>query len=417
MMQLELEMEVKSLSIRSCRSKSEINRETKEELNSRLESFPSSKASKILVKPNLNSNMNALTGNTTDLRLIASVLEFLNDCGYSDVIVGEGTNSGFYRRGIDVISRLKVDRIAKRFGARICDLNHDSKVEIAFENGVTAYIAASCAHADFFINLPKLKMHYETEMSVCLKSLMGCLVGMENKKKAHSDLIKNIYNINQYIKPDLQMIDAIVAMEGNGPTTGTPIHCGYVITGQNPFLLDLACARIAKVPYFEVPLLRLAEKRGDIPKEFHDFLDETEIDQYSMEFRRPDISWLTAIVSHKKLQKYFLRVRHAPIVRTMFGSYAANRIMFAMGLTQEVYSEEENCENRLKLDMSKCTGEGKCEAYCPVGLRLPDQLNHLECIKCLYCFSVCPNAAIRAEGPLGFFSEQIKQYDTIIKRL
>ncbi len=410
-------MDKLDLSVRKCYSNIEIKREIKEELSQRARSLPQNRDAKIFIKPNLNSNMNALTGNTTDLRLIAAVLEFLKNAGYSNITIGEGTNSGFYRRGIGVISRLKVDELTKRYGAKICDLNYEKTVEIEFENGVKADIAAICVNSDFFINMPKLKMHYETVMSVCLKSLVGCLVGMENKKKTHANLIKNIYNLNRYIKPNLHIIDAIIAMEGTGPTTGTPIHCGYIITGENPFLLDLACARIAKVPYFEVPLLKLAEEEGDITRSFHEYLDTIDINRFSTRFKRPEINWLTAIVSHKRLQKYFLKVRHAPLVKTVFGTPLANRIMFTLGLTQEIFNEEERDENRLHLNMSMCKGEGKCRTFCPVGLSLPDEVNHDECINCLYCFSVCPNRAIEIEGSLGFFYEQIKQYDAIIRRL
>jgi len=410
-------MDKLDLSIRKCYSSIEIRDEVKEELAKRSGSLPQNRDAKILIKPNLNSNMNALTGNTTDLRLITAVLEFLKDSGYANITLGEGTNSGFYRRGIGVISRLRVDKLAERYGANICDLNEGKKVEIAFEKGVKAYIAEVCVNNDFFINLPKLKMHYETEMTVCLKSLVGCLVGMENKKKTHDSLIKNIYNLNRYIKPDLYIIDAIIAMEGTGPTTGIPIKCGYVITGKDPFLLDLACARITKVPYREVPVLKLAEARGDIKGNFHKHLDNIKIDHYAKKFKRPEINWLAAVVSHKKLQKYFLKIRHAPVVRTIFGSSQANRIMFAVGLTQEIYSEEERCENKLYLDESRCRGEGRCQMFCPIGLNLPGELNHLDCINCLYCFSVCPNKAIQIEGHLGFFYEQLKQYDTLIREL
>lgn len=410
-------MDKMHLSICKCFSNVEIRREIKEELSQRVGLLPKNRDAKILIKPNLNSNMNALTGNTTDLRLIAAVLEFLRDAGYSNITIGEGTNSGFYRRGIGVISRLKVDELAKRYGAKICDFNYDKKLEIEFENGVKADIAETCVNSDFFINIPKLKMHYETEMTVCLKSLMGCLVGMENKKKAHANLIKNIYNLNRYIKPDLYIVDAIVAMEGIGPTTGTPINCSLIVIGEDPFLLDLACARVAGVPFLDVPILKLAEERGDITKRFHKYLDEIDIDCYTRSFKRPEINWLTALVSHKKLQKYFLKIRHAPVVRNIFGSSLANRIMFAIGLTQEIYIEEERNENRLYLDKSRCGNKGKCRIYCPIGLNLPNELNHPDCINCLYCYSVCPNKAIQIEGPLGFFSEQIKQYDAIIRGL
>jgi len=50
--------------------------------------LPASRQAKILIKLNLNSNMNALTGNTTDLRLVAAVLSELNGRGYENIIVG-----------------------------------------------------------------------------------------------------------------------------------------------------------------------------------------------------------------------------------------------------------------------------------------------------------------------------------------
>ena len=66
--------------------------------------LPQDADARILIKPNLNSNMNALTGNTTDLRLVASVIEFLKEKGFRDITIGEGSNSGFYRNRFSVIS-------------------------------------------------------------------------------------------------------------------------------------------------------------------------------------------------------------------------------------------------------------------------------------------------------------------------
>ena len=55
--------------------------------------------------------------------------------------------------------------------------------EIEFENGIRAGAARECFEADLFIKMPKLKTHFEVGMSVCLKNLMGCLVGQQNKKE------------------------------------------------------------------------------------------------------------------------------------------------------------------------------------------------------------------------------------------
>jgi uncharacterized protein (DUF362 family) len=190
--------------------------------------LPPDRGARVLLKPNLNSYMNALTGNTTDLRLLAAVLEFLREAGYHDLTIGEGTNSGFYRSGISVIERLRIDRLARYFGAAIKDLNYAEPFAVAFEDGVTAAVARDCVEADQLINLPKLKTHFEAGMSVCLKNLMGCLIGQENKKKTHRSLAANILNINRAVKPHLHLIDAMVAMEGLGPTRGTPIHTGLL---------------------------------------------------------------------------------------------------------------------------------------------------------------------------------------------
>src|SRR3990172_10095796 len=157
--------------------------------------FPTNKGSFILIKPNLNANMNALTGNTTDLRLLVSIIEYLKTEGYTNIAIGEGTNSGYYRNNISVISRLKVDALAQYYGVQLIDLNYSEPVYIHFEKGVMAGIAKEVVEADFLINMPKLKTHFEAGMSVCLKNLMGCLVGQENKKKTHLNLAKNILNI------------------------------------------------------------------------------------------------------------------------------------------------------------------------------------------------------------------------------
>ena len=59
--------------------------------------LPKSAQASVLLKPNFNSNMNALTGNTTDLRIINALIQFLKEKGYRNITIGEGTNSGFYR--------------------------------------------------------------------------------------------------------------------------------------------------------------------------------------------------------------------------------------------------------------------------------------------------------------------------------
>ena len=64
--------------------------------------LPARSGASFLLKPNLNNDLCALTGNSTDLRLLAAAIEALQRRGYTNIVVGDGPNIGAYRKGIDV---------------------------------------------------------------------------------------------------------------------------------------------------------------------------------------------------------------------------------------------------------------------------------------------------------------------------
>lgn len=381
--------------------------------------LPKSKDVGILLKPNLNANMNALTGNTTDLRLIAAIIEELKTRGYKNITIGEGTNSGYYRNNISVISRLKVDELAKYYGIKVIDLNYSKPVYIDFENGVKAGIAKECHDADFIINMPKLKTHFEVGMSVCLKNLMGCLVGQENKKKTHKNLALNILHINEHIKPHLHIVDGLIAMEGLGPTRGTPVKLDLVIVGTDPYLIDLICAKIAKFDYKKVRTLNIAEEIGKLTAEHHSFVNSLDIKRYEREFAPPKAGFLASFIHNPNRQKHFLSVRNTKLFNYLCSTKIAGKILYVTGLRQDLFIDDEmKCEG-LNIDWNKCTRCAKCDDYCPIGIRLPDDIIKVDngCIHCLYCFMVCPEKAVIFKGVLGFVSEQLRQYDDLVRRI
>ncbi|MFV1951246.1 MAG: DUF362 domain-containing protein [Nitrospinota bacterium] len=383
--------------------------------------LPQSKAAKIFLKPNLNSNMNALTGNTTDLRLIAAVVEFIKGNGYKDITIAEGTNSGFYRNDISVISRLAVDRLAEHYGAKVVDLNYSEKVDIiGFEGGIKAGVAKECLEADFFINMPKLKTHFEVGMSVCLKNMMGCLVGQENKKKTHKSLSKNILNINKGVSPHLHIVDALIAMEGLGPTRGTPVNTGLIIVGTDPYLIDLACARIAGFDYRKIRTLKLAEDKGILTKDYHRFIDSLDLSAIKRKFQGPKANPLVSFIHSPKRQRYFLAIRNTTLFHYLCSTKLVGNILFRTGLRQDNFIKEEMVFEGLTFNRNQCQdGCSKCMDYCPIGLKSPEELGDQNsgCIGCLYCFLVCPVKAIEFNGKLGFMSEQLRQYDDITRRV
>ncbi len=381
--------------------------------------FPNSPKARILLKPNLNAHMNALTGNTTDLRLIASTIGCLKDMGYQNITIGEGTNSGYYRNRISVISRLRVDRLARYFGVEVVDLNLDQPRFIPFQNGVQAGVAETCFQADFWINMPKLKTHFETGMSVCLKNLIGCLVGQENKKKTHLALVENILNLNRQLKPHLHLVDGLISMEGLGPTRGRPVHLGLILGGTDPYLLDLVCAGIAGFNYRNVRTLATAEKQGLIEKAHLDYVRSLDLRNYTRNFEPPRPGLLASFIHSPRRQRYFLALRNTRLFSRLAATSWFGHLLFWSGLRQDRFIQEEMNPGRLIVDKDRCRpGCTRCSDYCPMGLDLQRrEAGDPDCIGCLYCFLVCPQQAIGVDGQLGFMEEQLKQYDRITRRV
>lgn len=379
--------------------------------------LPADRNARILLKPNLNSNMNALTGNTTDLRLLAAVLLFLKEAGYGNITIGEGTNSGFYRSNISVITRLRVDELARHYGVRCIDLNYSQSVAIPFADGVQAGIAKECVEADLFINMPKLKTHFEAGMTVCLKNLIGCLVGQENKKKTHLSLADNIVSITESCRPHLHIVDGLFAMEGLGPTKGTPVRTDTVFIGTDPYFLDLIAARFASCDIGKIGPLNAARKRGLISEELLKKAQEFPLEIYERPFAPPQAGPLASFIHHPKRQKYFLAVRNTRFFNWACKTELVGKILFMTDLRQDVFLDEEMECSALTVAADKCTQCGRCAAYCPLALSLPDGLSDKACIRCLYCFCVCPQEAIQFHGRLGFMAEQLKQYDAVIRSI
>jgi uncharacterized protein (DUF362 family)/ferredoxin len=407
------------LDILRCKSYEELKTNLSAALEKYTDLLPKARDARILLKPNLNSNMSALTGNTTDLRILSVVIQFLQAKGYKNILIGEGTNSGFYRNKIGVISRLAVDRLVQHFGIAVKDLNYAEPYEIEFENGVKAQVAKDCIDADLFINMPKLKTHFEIGMSVCLKNLMGCLVGQPNKKKTHEDLAGNILNINKAVKPHLHIVDGLIAMEGLGPTRGTPVRMDLVLVGTDPYLIDLVCAKLADFDYRKVRTLARAEEQKLLTPEHHKFADSLDLQELRRSFKPPTAGPLATFIHSPKRQKYFLKIRNTKFFTYLASTRWFGHLLFLTGLRQDVFLfEEMNCDG-LSLNESSCDQCGFCKGVCPLGFGLPDHLKKTDrkCIHCLYCYSVCPRHAIQFKGQFGFFKEQLKQYDHLIRGL
>ena len=212
----------------------------------------------IVLKPNLVCASTAETGATTHPGVLSGCIEYLQEAGFSDISVIEGSWVGEKtERAIRVCG---YDRILEKYGIPFYDLKRDTvlNIETPFR---TMEISERAMKAGFFIDLPVLKGHCQTLMTCALKNLKGCIPDSE-KRRFHSDgLIKPIAALSSVLKPSLVIVDSICGdlyfEEG-----GNPIQTNRMMLGTDAVQIDAYGCSLMGLELREVPYIRLAEEWG-----------------------------------------------------------------------------------------------------------------------------------------------------------
>ena len=63
-----------------------------------------------------------------------------------------------------------------------------------------------------------------------------------------------LLDLMRLVRPQLTVVDAVVGMEGDGPTWGKPRFVGYIIAGANPLAVDLVMCRMMGFSPEQIPL-------------------------------------------------------------------------------------------------------------------------------------------------------------------
>ena len=72
-------------------------------------------------------------------------------------------------------------------------------------------------------------------------------------------------DIAAFARPALTLVDAVVGMEGNGPSSGDPRPLGALIAGRDVFAVDMVAAALVGLQPLAVPTNRIAAARGLLP--------------------------------------------------------------------------------------------------------------------------------------------------------
>src|SRR5208283_2816358 len=112
------------------------------------------------------------------------------------------------------------------------------------------------------ISAAKMKTHIATKVTLGMKNMFGLLPDKLKFKFHAQGISKVVVDINTVIKPALTVIDGFVAMEGHGPTDGTPVKMDLIIAGKDVVATDATAARIMGFDPKEISHIRTAAQKG-----------------------------------------------------------------------------------------------------------------------------------------------------------
>lgn len=332
---------------------------------------------KIIIKPNLVSFKKPDAAATTHPALLEALVEMLLARG-ADVTIGDSPGGP---HSLPLLNRVYaatgMDRLEK-LGAKL-NRNMNEKT-VDFPEGkvlknftYTEYLD----EADAIIDFCKLKSHGMLGMSAAVKNLFGTIPGLK-KPEVHykfqndAEFADMLVDINEYFKPRLAICDAVVGMEGNGPTAGTPRQIGAIIASKSTYYADVVGAELIGMNIDGLPTLQAAYERGFAPA------SSKNLRVYG------DIRALT--VDDFK----------APPVRGLSFMRKGNVLHF---ISKAALEHKPTLKKRL------CAGCGECARMCPAkAIEMKNKKPHInreKCIRCFCCQEFCPRAAMVVHRPLA----------------
>ncbi|RLA84151.1 MAG: (4Fe-4S)-binding protein, partial [Deltaproteobacteria bacterium] len=222
-----------------------------------------------MLKPNLLRASSPEKGVTTHPALVRVLSEMVRDVGARPVIADSPSLGPW----ILVAKTTGMAEVAKGTGAELLNLDRAVTVHTPSEFSFRILeLAKEVFEVDCIINIPKLKTHSMTLLTLGVKNLFGCVPGFRKSSwhlKAGTDrefFAALLLEISLLIKPSLTVLDAIWGMEGNGPTSGNPRFVGRILASADPLALDRVVVEALGLEPDSLPTLRVARKRGLLPQ-------------------------------------------------------------------------------------------------------------------------------------------------------
>lgn len=322
---------------------------------------------RVVLKPNLVMASTPDKAATTHPEVVRAVAELALDCG-AKVSMGDSPGLVSARKAAESAG---IAAVADELKIPIVEFTPRDvfREENMFKN---LTLAAELLDADAVINLAKMKTHGQMLMTMALKNLFGSVVGTRkfqwHYRAGRDNLIfaRMLHDICYTVAPALSILDAVIGMDGNGPTSGEPCPLGFLGASADPCALDATCMKIVGIEPTQLYTLKAAELAGNIAWK-------------NARVVGPDLAELKPV-------RWNVPVTQSVKMIQQFHSFPRIERWFQQQVTALPYATE------------ACIRCGACVKLCPAqAMRIENsriRIDDEKCIRCYCCHELCPVHAI-----------------------
>ncbi|MBU1122190.1 MAG: DUF362 domain-containing protein [Candidatus Omnitrophota bacterium] len=326
---------------------------------------------KILLKPNLLMPSNPDEAIITHPVVVSAVSKIFKEAGF-EVCLGDAPGVFCGNKDLDsVYDATGIKKIAQSEGIQLLYPKESvvcSDIPLCWWACPDDLRRGDSKEEKFkMINMPKLKTHEIMVLTLAVKNLYGCISGLY-KSRLHclypttekfSDVIVKLYKM---IKPSLNIVDGIVALEGQGPAKkGTPRKVGIIVIGDDALYVDYVIGNFLNLAPGLNPLIKKARQLGLIKEEELEVISEIGDTK----------------VSDFKFPNTFILNRVPPFVLVVL------KLLLKF---------------KPAVNYKKCKNCRMCEKVCPAAAISMDTgkvvIEYKKCIMCMCCSEMCPFGAI-----------------------
>jgi uncharacterized protein (DUF362 family) len=248
------------------------------ELSNGLQNMPAS--ARVFIKPNIvfwtKATLFPKWGVITTSRVIEDMVIILKDHGISDITIGEGIVAAprDTKTPAHAFNYLGYETLKQRYGIKYVNVMERPFEKVDLGDDIFLNFNADIMNSDFVVDLPAMKSHNQTVVSLGIKNLKGT-IDIPSRKKCHSadpekDLNYYVARLADKMPPIFTLVDGIYTLERGPAFDGKIRRSDLLVASADILSADMVGANVLGHPVENVPHLVHAANSRKRPMDLSD---------------------------------------------------------------------------------------------------------------------------------------------------